>query len=68
MPGHFTTLWKSQSTSTLSGQLAREAVEYYYSARAESVKWYEIFVTMVFVFIVILKCAKLEVGSMIACF
>jgi hypothetical protein len=37
MPGHFTTLWKSRSTSTPSGQLAREAAEYYYSARAESV-------------------------------
>jgi hypothetical protein len=25
MPGHFTTLWKSWSTSTPSGQLVREA-------------------------------------------
>jgi hypothetical protein len=38
VPGHFTTLWKLRSTSTPSGQLAREAAEYYYSARAESVK------------------------------
>jgi hypothetical protein len=53
VPGHFTTLWKLQSTSTPSGQLswrerprstitpsgqlAREAAEYYYSAWAESV-------------------------------
>jgi hypothetical protein len=37
VPGHFTTLWKSRSTSTLSGQLAQDAAEYYYSARAESV-------------------------------
>jgi hypothetical protein len=35
--GHFTILWKSRSTSTLSGQLAREAAEYIYSARAEIV-------------------------------
>jgi hypothetical protein len=38
VPGHFTTLWKLRSTSTSSGQLARDAAEYYYSARAESVK------------------------------
>jgi hypothetical protein len=38
VPGHFTTLWKSQSTSTPSGQLVSEATEYIYSARAESVK------------------------------
>jgi hypothetical protein len=38
VPGHFTTLWKLRSTSTPSGQLARDAAEYYYSARAESVK------------------------------
>jgi hypothetical protein len=38
MPGHFTTLWESRSTSTPSGQLARQAAEYYYSAWAESVK------------------------------
>jgi hypothetical protein len=38
MPGHFTTLWKSRSTSTPSGQLAREAAEYIQPARAESVK------------------------------
>jgi hypothetical protein len=38
VPGHFTTLWKSRSTSTPPGQLARDAAEYYYSARAESVK------------------------------
>jgi hypothetical protein len=38
VPGHFTTLWKSQSASTPSGQLAQGAAEYYYSARAESVK------------------------------
>jgi hypothetical protein len=37
VPGHFTTLWKSRSTSTPSGQLAQEAAEYYYSARPESV-------------------------------
>jgi hypothetical protein len=37
MPGHFTTLWESRSTSTPSGQLARQAAEYYYSAWAESV-------------------------------
>jgi hypothetical protein len=37
VPGHFTTLWKLRSTSTPSGQLARYAAEYYYSARAESV-------------------------------
>jgi hypothetical protein len=37
VPDHFTTLWKSQSTSSPSGQLAREAAEYYYSVRAESV-------------------------------
>jgi hypothetical protein len=37
MSDHFTALWKSWSTSTLSGQLAREAAEYIYSARAESV-------------------------------
>jgi hypothetical protein len=39
VPGHFTTLWKSRSTSTPPGQLARDAAEYYYSARAESVKY-----------------------------
>jgi hypothetical protein len=38
MPGHFTTLWELRSTSTPSGQLARQAAEYYYSAWAESVK------------------------------
>jgi hypothetical protein len=38
MPGHFTTLWESRSTSTPSRQLARQAAEYYYSAWAESVK------------------------------
>jgi hypothetical protein len=38
VPGHFTTLWKSRSTSTPSGQLVRDDAEYYYSARAESVK------------------------------
>jgi hypothetical protein len=38
VPGHFTTLWKSRSTSTLSAQLAQEAAEYYYSAQVESVK------------------------------
>jgi hypothetical protein len=37
VPGHFTTLWKSRSTSTPSGQLAQDAAEYFYSARAESV-------------------------------
>jgi hypothetical protein len=37
MPGHFTTLWESRSISTPSGQLARHATEYYYSAWAESV-------------------------------
>jgi hypothetical protein len=37
VPGHFTTLWKSWSTSTPSGQLVQEAAEYYYSVRAESV-------------------------------
>jgi hypothetical protein len=37
VPGHFTTLWKSRNTSTPPGQLARDAAEYYYSARAESV-------------------------------
>jgi hypothetical protein len=36
MPGHFT-LWESRSTSTPSGQLARQAAEYSYSAWAESV-------------------------------
>jgi hypothetical protein len=39
MPGHFTTLWESRSTSTPSGQLARQAAEYYYSAWAESVNY-----------------------------
>jgi hypothetical protein len=39
MPGHFTTLWKLQSTSTASGQLEQEAAEYIYCARAESVKY-----------------------------
>jgi hypothetical protein len=38
VPGHFTTLWKWRSTSTPSGQLASEAVEYIYSTWAESVK------------------------------
>jgi hypothetical protein len=38
MPGHFTTLWKSWSTSTPSGQLAREATEYIYFVRTESFK------------------------------
>jgi hypothetical protein len=38
MPGHFTTLWESRRTITPSGQLARQAAEYYYSAWAESVK------------------------------
>jgi hypothetical protein len=38
MPGHFTTLWKLWSTSTLSGRLAREAAEYMYCAGTESVK------------------------------
>jgi hypothetical protein len=38
VPGHFTILWKSQSTSTPSGQLAREATECIYSMWAESVK------------------------------
>jgi hypothetical protein len=38
MPGHFTTLWKSHDTSTLSGQLAREVAEYIYSAGMESIK------------------------------
>jgi hypothetical protein len=28
VPGHFTTLWESQSTSTPSGQLAQEAAWY----------------------------------------
>jgi hypothetical protein len=37
VPGHFTTLWKSRSISTPSGQLAQEAAEYYYSARPECV-------------------------------
>jgi hypothetical protein len=37
VPGHFTTLWKLRSTSTPSGQLAREAAEYMYSAGTESV-------------------------------
>jgi hypothetical protein len=37
MPGHFTTLWKSRSTSTPSGRLAWEAAEYMYSAGTESV-------------------------------
>jgi hypothetical protein len=37
MPGHFTTLWKSRSTNTPSGQLAREAAEYIYSVQCESV-------------------------------
>jgi hypothetical protein len=40
MPAHFKTLWKSQSTSTPSGQLALEVAEYQYSARTESVKLY----------------------------
>jgi hypothetical protein len=38
VPGHFTTLRKLRSTSTPSGLLARDAAEYDYSARAESVK------------------------------
>jgi hypothetical protein len=33
-----TSLWKSRSTSTPSGQLAREVVEYWYSVHTESVK------------------------------
>jgi hypothetical protein len=37
VPGHFTTLWERRSTGTLSGWLVREAAEYHYSARAESV-------------------------------
>jgi hypothetical protein len=37
MPGHFTTLWKSRSTSTLSGRLVREAAMYIHSAGTESV-------------------------------
>jgi hypothetical protein len=37
VPDHFTTLCKSRSTSSPSGQLAREAAEYSYSVRAESV-------------------------------
>jgi hemerythrin-like domain-containing protein len=44
MPGHFTTFWKSQSTSTLSRQLAREAVEYIYFTQTESVKKWEMLV------------------------
>jgi hypothetical protein len=38
VPGHSITLWKLRSTSTPSGQLAQEAVDFNYSAQAESVK------------------------------
>jgi hypothetical protein len=38
VPGHFTTLWKSWSTSSPSGWLAQEAAEYVYSAETGSVK------------------------------
>jgi hypothetical protein len=37
MPAHLKTLWRSQSSTTPSGQPAWEAAEYYYSAQSESV-------------------------------